>query len=78
MMIYRMRARSGAPHDARAKPRCALLLREHPGLVACNLYQRFMPMLMTAAGAVKAARVLISVQASRACRPLRRQSVPAL
>jgi NAD(P) transhydrogenase subunit alpha len=28
-------------------------------LVACNLYQRFMPMLMTAAGTVKAARVLI-------------------
>jgi NAD(P) transhydrogenase subunit alpha len=28
-------------------------------LVAANLYQRFMPMLMTAAGTVKAARVLI-------------------
>ena len=28
-------------------------------LVACNLYQRFMPMLMTAAGTVKAARVLV-------------------
>ena len=28
-------------------------------MVAANLYQRFMPMLMTAAGTVKAARVLI-------------------
>lgn len=28
-------------------------------LVACGLYQRFMPMLMTAAGTVKAARVLV-------------------
>jgi NAD(P) transhydrogenase subunit alpha len=27
--------------------------------VACNMYQRFMPMLMTATGTVKAARVLI-------------------
>jgi NAD(P) transhydrogenase subunit alpha len=28
-------------------------------MVAANTYQRFMPMLMTAAGTVKAARVLI-------------------
>jgi NAD(P) transhydrogenase subunit alpha len=28
-------------------------------MIAANVYQRFMPMLMTAAGTVKAARVLI-------------------
>ncbi len=46
-------------------------------LVAAHHYQRFMPMLMTAAGTVKAARVLILAPAWPACRRSPRPSVSA-
>jgi H+-translocating NAD(P) transhydrogenase subunit alpha len=41
-------------------------------LLAAHHYPRFMPMLMTAAGTVKAARVLILGAGVPACRPLLR------
>lgn len=43
-------------------------------ILAANHYPRFMPMLMTAAGTVKAARVLILAPASPVCRQSPRPS----
>ena len=59
------RSRSKPRHARRARKvsTCCRRKRTSPGykavLVACSMYQRFMPMLMTAAGTVKAARVLV-------------------
>jgi NAD(P) transhydrogenase subunit alpha len=59
----RVRAGSRAAYDARAEPRRAVVAGEHRRLQGCagreQYLSRFMPMLMTAAGTVKAARVLI-------------------
>lgn len=44
-------------------------------IVAASLYKRFFPMLMTAAGTVKAARVVVLGLAWPVCRPSLRQNV---
>ena len=61
---HRLRARSRAAHHARAEHGRALSSQANIAgykavMIAADKYQRFFPMLMTAAGTVKAARVVI-------------------
>jgi NAD(P) transhydrogenase subunit alpha len=60
---HRLRPRSRAAHHARAEHGRAVSQANIAGykavMIAADKYQRFFPMLMTAAGTVKAARVVI-------------------
>ena len=61
---HRLRAGSRAAHHPRAEHGRAVSSQANIAgykavMIAANLYQRFFPMLMTAAGTVKAARVVI-------------------
>ncbi len=72
----RLRAGGRAAHHARAEPGRAVLAGQHIAgykavlVAAATRTQRFLPMLMTAAGTVKAARVLVHpwARAWRGCR----------
>ena len=69
----RLRARSRAAHHARAEhgraARQANIAGYKAVMIAADKYQRFFPMLMTAAGTVKAARVVILGVGVAGCRP---------
>ena len=61
---HRLRARSRAAHHARPEHGRAVQSQANIAgykavMIAADKYQRFFPMLMTAAGTVKAARVVI-------------------